>query len=340
MPAIKREQLLTLLDECIKQKQFENKSPKTIKNLRNGILRLAAWLNNRELSIQTIREFQKQMMDKGMARSSVASESGYLKIFLKWLFLEKEAIPEDWAKLLRPVPNTEKYQSKPPDLLPSAEKLLEAVIHVTTPGKYDNSFHRTRKTEYRLFFLFMFKMGLRIREAMGVERRNIRLDGIPRMSILRKGGEWQLMGLPLDFINEITDQLKKKSKNGTLFNVNQCQCEKYMHQVSKYLGMRVGTHTGRKINSTGYMENGAPIGQTAKHMGHTVKTMEHVYYKNSPKDSSQIMNAYGPFIDKSKVPAEYTMNYLSKVLDIVKQHPDFDVVESKEGILIKRLDVH
>lgn len=87
-----------------------------------------------------------------------------------------------------------------------------------------------------------------------------------RNGMLRKDGEWQLMGLPLEFIDEIANQLKQKSKKNTFFDINQCRCERYMHQASKYLGMKVVTHTGRKINSTG-------------------------------KDSSQIMNAYGPFVD-------------------------------------------
>ncbi len=318
-----------LARECVEYYVLNGHEGLTVKNLRNLLRRFLAWLDGRELTVKECRQYVKYMQGK-LQSSSVASDVGRMKMFLKWLHYEAEITENDWSRDVRR-PKL-RGEEKEPEMLLSPEKLIEYILKVTEPGPHDHALHREAKKEHRAFLLFYMKMGLRPNEAIKIDPKRVNLDGDPPLVLIkRKGNKWRSLGLPLDYLEPIRERVEK----GRWFNVSQTTLQRYMREVSKLAGRTFKLYSIRKSVDTYMLDAGAPIMQAAEHQGHTVSIMQKDYVKFSAKQSSEVNNVFNPYIDRAKIPIEYMLPHVFQMADKIAKHPAFSVERTEKSLIIK-----
>ncbi len=318
-----------LTQECVQWYVLNGHPHLTIKNLKNFLGRFLIWLNGRELTVKECREYVKYMQLR-IKQSSAASDTGRLQMFLKWLHYEKDLTEHDWSKDVRRP--KQKGSQKPPEMLLAPEKLIEYINQVTEPGEHDHALHRVAKKEHREFLHFYCRMGLRPNEAIKIKPEHVNLDGNPpSVMILRKGGKWRSIGLPLDYLEPIRERVNK----GQWFKVSQTTLQRYMRQISKLAGREVKLYSIRKSVDTFMLDAGAPIMLAAEHQGHTVAIMQKDYVKFSAKQSSEVNNTYNPYIERGKLPIEYMLPHIDQFAEKVKKHPKFKVERNENSLVIR-----
>lgn len=321
--------LETLMQKCVEEYVLNGHPDITVKNLRNLLRRFFVWLDGRELTVKECRLYIKDMKRR-LAHSSAASDTGRLKMFLKWLHYDAEETPYDWSRDVRR-PKIVREADEPEQLL-APEKLVELVMKVTKPGKHDHKGHREAKKEHREFLFFYMKMGLRPSEAINIKPQHVNLDGSPpSVQIQRKGGKWQTLGLPLDYLQPIEARVKA----GRWFAVSQTTLQRYMRKVSQLAGKKISLYSIRKSNDTFLLDNGAPLMHAAIHQGHTVAIMQKHYVRFSGKQSSEVLNTFGPYIDRAKLPVEYTLKHIDHIVEKVRKHPAFKVQKNERSLIIE-----
>lgn len=191
MQNLKGSYLKKLVDECVRSYEVNERPQRTVINLKNFLSRFLVWLEDRELTPKECREYIKYMqVDRGMAWTSVSSETRRLKMFLYFLkFVANDGdgvIDRDWA---REVHSPRKYgiKEREPEQLLAPEKMMEFILKVTEPGENDTKLHRAAKLEHREFLLFFMKMGLRPGEAMNIKPEHVNLDGDPPSVLVWRG---------------------------------------------------------------------------------------------------------------------------------------------------------
>jgi site-specific recombinase XerD len=321
--------LKLLASECV-EFYVLNKHPElTVKNLKNFLGRFLLWLHGRELTVKECRTYVKDM-ERRLEHSSASSDTGRLQMFLKWLHYEKEVTETDWARDIRR-PKKRGYEEEP-EVLISPEKMIEYILIVTEPGVHDHILHREAKKEHRDFLLFYCKMGLRPNEAIKIDYKKVNLDGNPpSVHVLRKGGKWRNLGLPLDYLEPI----RQRVEAGRWFKVSQTTCQRYMRQISKLAGKKIKLYSIRKSVDTGLLDEGAGIMHAAEHQGHTVAIMQRDYVKFSAKQSSEVNNTYNPYIDRSKLPVQYMLPKIDKVVAECSRHKGFKVQRKERKLIIE-----
>ncbi len=321
--------LTQLMKECVELYIANNHPPITIKNLRNFLNRFDKWLDGRELTVKECRLYVKDMQRR-LAHSSATSDTGRLQMFLKWLHKDAEITEHNWAKdVFRPV---RKGEQKEPEMLLAPEKLTEYIIKVTEPGKYDHAIHREAKKEHREFLFFLQRTGLRPNEAIKINPKRVNLHGSPpSVLILRKGGKWKSIGLPLDYLEPV----RVRVEQGRWFNVSQTTLQRYMRKISVLAGQTVKLYSIRKSVDTFMLDAGAPLMQAAEAQGHTVAIMQKDYVKFSAKHSSEVQNTYNPYVNRAELPVEYMIPHLQKLAKECKQHPKFEVEMNENSLVIK-----
>lgn len=332
---IKGDSLSVLINQCILSYERNKRPVRSIKNLKNMLGRFATWLNGRELTVKECRGYVQYMQDKGLAWTSVSSDTRRLKSFLSWLYLEANdgdgLIPTDWAKQFR---SPKKYgeKEKTQEQLLAPEKMLEYVMKVTEPGPNDHKGHRETKLEHREFLLFYMKTGLRPGEAINIKPEHVNLDNdYPSVLIWRgKNDKWQPIGLPLDYLEPI----RRRVEQGRWFNVTQSRLQIYMRRISKLAGRTVKLYSIRKSVDTFALEADAPIMKLASHQGHTVEIMQQYYTKFSAKQSSEVNNTYNPWIDRAKLPVKFMLARMEQMAKEAERHPDIKVSRQDGQIII------
>jgi len=275
-------------------------------------------------------------VDKGLAWTSVSSDTRRLKMFLTWLFEEANdgdgVIDRSWAKEIH---SPKKYGVKeaPQEQLLSPEKLMKYILKVTEPGPNDHKLHRVTKQEHREFLLFFMKMGLRPGEAMNIRPEDVNLDGDPpSVRVWRgKNEKWQPIGLPLDYLEPI----RRRVESGRWFEVNQKRLQIYMQRISKMAGKEVNLYSIRKSVHAFSIDADATILKLAVHQGHTVSTMQKYYTLFSAKQSSEVNNSFNPFIDRSKLPVGYMLPRIENLLREIERHPKFHINRHDHRIIIQ-----
>ena len=294
------------------------------------------WLEDRELTPKECRAYVKYMQSKGLAWSSVASDTRRLKTFLYYLrYVANDGdglIDRDWAK---EVHSPRKYGTKnhEPEQLLAPEKMMEYILKVTEPGPNDTKLHRAVKQEHREFLLFFMKTGLRPGEAINIKPEHVNLDGEPPSVLVWRGknDKWQPIGLPLDYI----EPLRKRITEGRWFKVNQTRLQIYMRRISKMAGKKVKLYSIRKSVDTFSMDADAPVMKLAIHQGHTVGVMQQYYTKFSAKQSSEVNNSYNPWIDRTKLPVTYMLPKIKNLAKELEQHPGIKVTPGEHSLLIE-----
>lgn len=329
------EYLKSLTTDCIKYYEADQRPQSSIKNLRNFLGRFLEWIEDRELTPKECRSYIKYMQNKGLAWSSVASDTRRLKSFLTWLYSEANdgdgIIDRQWAKEVHsPRKYGEKYN--PQEMLLAPKKLEKYVLQVTEPGPNDHKLHREVKAEHRAFLLFYMKMGLRPSEAINIKPENVNLDGDPPSVLVWRGksDKWQPLGLPLDYLEPIRERVEQ----GRWFNVNLKRLQKYMRDVSKLSGKKVVLYSIRKSVDTFAIDAGAPLMKLAVHQGHNVKTMQDSYVKFSAKHSSEVNNTYNPWIDRSRLPSKYLLPRIEKLVEELERHDAIRVERGQKTVTI------
>ena len=158
---------------------------------------------------------------------------------------------------------------------------------------------------------------------MNIKPENVNFDSDhPNVLVWRgKNGKWQLLGLPLEYLEPI----RRRVAQGRWFDVNQKRLQIYMQRISKMAGRTVNLYSIRKSVDTYAMEADAPIMKAASHQGHTVATMEQYYTKFSAKQSSEFNNTYNPFIDRTKLPVKYVIPRIENLLKEIDRHPSINI---------------
>lgn len=331
------EYLKSLADECVQEYVLNEQPEHTIKNIRNFLGRFLKWVGNREITPKLCRDYVKYMqVDRGLAWSSVSSDTRRLKMFLFFLrFKANEGegvIDRDWAKEVHS-PRVYGKKNEEPEQLISPEKMEELVYKVTEPGTNDHKLHRKIKAEHRAFLLFLMKTGFRPGEAMNIKPEHVNLDSkYPHVLVWRgkgkNGGEWKPLGLPLDYLEPIKERVEK----GRWFNVNQRRLQIYMQRLSKLAGKKQKLYSIRKSVDTFAIDAGAPLMELSVHQGHTVGTMQDAYVKFSAKQSSEVNNTYNPWIDRNKLPVEYSVPKVKQLIKELQNHPNFKINRGEKSV--------
>lgn len=339
MSVLQGASLKELKKQCVDW-YIQNKRPEiTVTNLKNLLGRFLLWLGDREMTIKECRAYVKHMQNKKLAWSTVSSDTRRLKMFLTWLFEEANdgdgLLEWDWSKEVHG-PRRYGEKEKGAEQLLDPEKMMEYIIKVTTPGKYDHALHRKIKMEHREFLLFLMKMGLRPGEAMNIKPEDVNLEGNPpSVSVWRgkagDGGKWQQLGLPLDYLEPI----RRRVNEGRWFDVTDSRLRIYMQRISKMAGKKVKLYSIRKSVDTFSLDADAPIMKLAIHQGHTVGVMQEYYTKFSAKQSSEVNNSYNPWIDRSKLDSKFMLPKIENLVKELQQHPKFRVIPGKNSYLIE-----
>lgn len=247
--------LISLANDCVRDYEENRRPERTITNLKNFLGRFLRWLEDRELTVKECRAYVKYMqVDKGLAWSSVSSDTRRLKMFLYFLrFVANDGdgvIDRDWAKEVHS-PRRYGMKEKPQEQLLAPEKMMEYILKVTEPGPGDNKNSRAVKLEHREFLIFFMKMGLRPGEAMNILPKHVNLDGDPPSVLVWRGKneKWQTMGLPLDYLEPIRRRVEK----GVWFKVNQSRLQIYMRRITEMAGKKVKLYSIRKSVVSGIM---------------------------------------------------------------------------------------
>lgn len=329
--------LISLTRDCVRWYERKQRPERTVTNLKNFLGRFLSWLEDRELTPKECRAYVDYMQEeRGLAWSSVTSDTRRLKMFLRWLKYEandKEGIIErDWAKEVHS-PRRYGEKEKGPEHLLDPKLLYQYVMQVTEPGPNDHKLHRKVKQEHREFLLFFMKTGLRPGEAMNILPEHVNLNGDPpQVKVWRgKKGAWQAIGLPLDYLEPI----KRRLDEGRWFEVNQTRLQIYMRRISKLAGKKQKLYSIRKSVDTFALDADAPIMKLAVHQGHTIGVMQEYYALFSAKQSSEVNNTYNPHIDRTKLPIEYMLPKVRNLAKELDRHPGFKVVPGERSLTIE-----
>lgn len=263
-------------------------SPKTLKNKRELFLRLTSWLGDRELNVQTLREYSTHLLVTWRP-NSVRTELRYCKAFIHWLARE-DYIDKDWSGKIE---NPRVKQAD--EDIPRAEILEKMIIEGTEAGRDDNSFHRIRKENMRWAMLFMLRTGTRPSETKNLKTADLFLDAVdPYIYVNRKGGRRQRLALPDD--KALLEELKRRQSNPDfLFSIDLNTTKKNLRKGAVKLGLKqfekITLHKIRKVFITSSIRGGAALPVISKIAGHTdIGITQAIYSQYDLSDQRQAMN--------------------------------------------------
>jgi len=285
------EPLAKSLQDFLKYSQDLNLQPTTIKNKHNGLLRLLAFLKDRPLTLQTAKLFVQQCQQDGNSIGSIRTKIKLLRAFIHWLYVNKH-IPENFGLFLVMPREHKKYKN-----FPSIQTTEQIILKATEIKPEDNKAVRKRKTELRIAMRFALRTGLRVGEMRKLKGPDIHLfDDPPSMIVHSKGGNKQLMPLPMDMI----DELKPRLNYDRLFEFSAQNAIDKLREGAKMLSVvcdPLSFHSLRHIFATGIMKQGTPIQEVSRLCRHSsIKITDSTYTHYDISDLSLSLNSHNSII--------------------------------------------
>lgn len=309
--SLQGQKLHKLLAEYQAHCQAMQMSPKTMVNKRELFTRLIVWLGDRELNVETLREYIAKLL-LTWRPNSVRTELRYIKAFVRWLVVEGH-IDKDWAGRVQ----APKVRLNDEDI-PRAEVLERMIIAGTTPGIHDNKFHQQRKNDMRWAMLFMLRCGTRPSETKNLKTADLFLDAVDAyIYVVRKGGRQQRVALPDDKAL-IAELRKRQSTNADyLFSIDLTTTKKNLRNGAKKLGLKqfekITLHKIRKVFITSSIRGGAALPVISKIAGHTdIGITQAIYSMYDLSDQRQAMNQ-NPVI-KNQMNVEERLKEITKMI--------------------------
>jgi len=225
-----------LAGEFLRFCKFRGLSPKTINRHSYNLKCFVSWIGSREIAKEVLREFiiysqeRKPRTNNGVSKQTLSPYSinslvSTLKLFTRFLWLEKGILKDDLSPVIKSLP------AKPffPNLLTIEE--IRAII--SCPRSYDKHHSWVKRKPYDFFFELLACTGLRKFEAMGLRVQDIDfVERIIRVNIA-KGNKARLVPLPRDLGRRLYLWFQERKAKPT----------EYVFQSSIKKGRMVGYHT-------------------------------------------------------------------------------------------------
>lgn len=267
--------------------------PKSITNKRDILHKLITFLDGKPLTLETCRAYAHYLFEHGWKKpNSRLNIIKYLRAFVNFLY-KYEYIEKNFAQeLMKPKVPRRDFDYVDP------ETVEQIIIAGTEPGTYDNERNKKIKTEMRAGLRFILRTGLRINEAITLKGNDLNLyDSPPTFWVLGKGGNRELLPLPMDMLEELTT----RQKNKRVFSITNRTCNDVLQRGAKALGLpvKLTNHSLRHIFATNLAKSKVPPQFTQRLMRHSSIEITNKYYTHLDiKDLSLAMNSNQALIKK------------------------------------------
>lgn len=279
LPILKGKDLISAIDTYLIDYSIElDLLPRTISGKRETLNRIVNFLNGKELTLDTSREYITDLAKKGWKPSSRKCEIKVIKAFCNFL-CKRKYISENWARELEiPKVRRQEFPIITPDIM---EQIIIAGTEPSPAGiKGDNSRNRKIKSETRLALRFMLRTALRVTEAIHLKGSDFNFyDEKPTFWVMSKGGNRDLMPIPMDMY----DELLTRKDNEYVFNFTIDTANKALQRGAKKKGVNehLHVHLLRKTIASHLFRTGTSIGVISRLLRHknisiTLQTYAHL----------------------------------------------------------------
>lgn len=285
--------------------------------------RLLTFLDGRDLTLETARQFIIEHTQKGNSLNTIATETRNLRAFSNWQ--EKRGYATSFAsEMIQP-----KQIPTEMEILP--DKILEEIINFGTEPKPfmprksgDHAGHRFAKGEARAALQFMRLHGTRVGETLSIRGKDLKLnDDPPSVWITRKGGKRVLLPLHLDFIEE----LKKRTAKERVFETNRERCNLSIQRGAVMMGYseKLVNHSLRHSFATNKIREGNYLPQVSRILGHSeIGITDKLYSHLNLIDISKVLNSNAVY----GIPVQDKLDDLQRYIkDKFKKDPRFSIAE-------------
>jgi site-specific recombinase XerD len=260
--------------------------PGSIRNKKDVLKKLLPFLNGKPLTLAACREYTFYMYNNGWTKPNSRSNIiKNLRAFINFLYNHKY-IKENFSRQL----TKPKIPRKDFDYV-DPETVERIIIAGTEHGEMDNSRNKSIKDEMRAALRFILRTGLRINELINLKGIDLNIyDNPPTFWVNSKGGNRELLPLPMDMIDEVKGRMERER----VFNVTQKTCNDVLQRGAKKLGLSVKltNHALRHIFASKLVKNGVPIQMVSRLMRHSgVGITDKTYTHLNVNDLALILNS-------------------------------------------------
>ena len=262
MNVLKSKKFLELERKMIQELKLQGMSESTIKHYIYAIRKLSSFFNNASLdkiSVEELKLYFESLIDQKLSWSTIKGNRCGLQFFWKYV-LRKEW---NWVFIVKP-----KTEKKYPDILSINE--VQRVLN------------KINKLAYRVFYLTVYSMGLRLGEAL-----RLRIEDVDsaRMAIhirTSKYGKDRFVPLPKETLKALRFYWTKHRNPHILFPVltkdsrysnsimDRSTVQKSLKLALKECNIhkKITTHSLRHSFATHLLEAGMQLSLIQKHLGH------------------------------------------------------------------------
>lgn len=299
MEPIKGQRLKELINEYVIDYSTIERgfTPKTIKGKRLVLEQFRKFLGDREMLLETCREYQKDQHGRGLKPNSIRANMKVVKAFINYLH-DREHLEVNYAHKIK-IP---KFRQVELEIIP-AKLAEELIITGSEPGPGDSVLSRHSKKEHREALQFVLRTGLRVSELIKLKTRDINLED-ETFKVNSKGGKIDVLPLPKDQLKV----LKRRCRgSGKVFKVNREMLNKTIKRGAKRVGIesKLSIHSMRHIFCTSLLKNGVPLQIVSRLMRHSsIKITDSVYSHYIIEDLSLALNSKHPLVAQGLTPLE------------------------------------
>ncbi len=308
-------------------------SAATIKNKRNFLGRLRAFLNNRELNEQTAREYCAHIPDKGWKVRSAYGETVQLRTFLKFCYEQKYITKYFIDKIKKP-----KLDGEEPQIpMVSMEIAEKAILWGTETRKQENHLAHQVKSDMRIALLLILYTGLRFAEVKRLRGSDLFLDTAPPylLALLKGRKQKEQIYLPKGMVNLLQPIVQRD----TIFHICDAGCNRAINRGLQRLGIRfkVTCHGLRHIVGNEENRQGMPAFYLQRHMNHRkFETTQKYYLQNNLGDLARNVDLYNPLARRALT----TTDKLNALYDQIRRwigQDDALVAEQRENEILVQI---
>lgn len=330
---MKGEELKKLIKSYMDDCAIEGNSKASMENKEGAFRRFLEFLGYREFNPDEVKRYTRYLMDRGLQPSSIATDIRKYKAFANWLAApERNLAPIHWPKLIKVplVPNKEID-------VPSAE-LTEKIIIAGTDLE-NGSVHRNINNEGRDCMLLMLRTGLRVNEALHLEKQDLFLEnqGHEWFRVASKGKHGEKDKLPLmasaaEILNRPRTLRRKGCHKNQFFGVSEHALNSMLERgCEKLVIPKITSHKLRHVFGTEMARGGIPSYHLQKLMRHSeLETTLRYYVHLELEDFRKSLEMYHPLALRERTP-EQTFRQLKEAVDQLRIRTDQFKVTIIEG---------
>lgn len=335
---MKGKELKQQIESYIASCTIEGNSKDSLENKRGAFKRLLEYLGDNEFSAEQIKAYTLFLMQRGLQPSSIATDLRKYKAFVNWL-AKQEVVEKNWSGLI----TLPKIPRKEIDV-PTAEDAERIIIAGTTTKK--GNVHKTINNEARDCMLLMVRTGLRVNEALHLEKSDLLLGNkgheLLRVKSKGKGGEKDIIPL-MASAAEILKRprvVRDACYKNQFFGVSEHALNAMLARGCEKLKIeKITSHKLRHIFATELARAGMPSYFLQKLMRHSeIETTLRYYIHLELEDWRNSLEMCHPLALKERTP-EQTFEQLKEAIKQLKIRTDQFTVTTVEGqkLLIERV---